>query len=221
MTHYADLEHDGYFISGPSFRAIGWLSASHDFPVGETPADVVSRLKLFSSRGGGQREIGWPSEFGKHTCELCYAHEGAGEIAVPAGEILYVAPSMISHYVEAHRYAPPAEFVAACMASAVPGTDEYRSAAAPFRILLEQWVAEQHRKSEERSINLAADWVIRHGGDENAVQTWKRMFWSDPDVAPKMCGSVAATLEYLARLQQQFLQRLRERVKSRARTPRS
>jgi hypothetical protein len=39
---------------------------------------------------------------------------------------------LIAHYVEQHRYAPPAEFIAALMASPLPGTREYVDAVAPF-----------------------------------------------------------------------------------------
>jgi hypothetical protein len=214
MTYYADLAHHGYFMPGPFFRAVGWLSAEHPFSTGETPSGLVMRLKEFRGRGGGQKEIGWPSELGKHTCELCDSYETAGEIAVPAAGILYMAPNMISHYVEVHHYAPPGEFITAFMASPLPGTDEYRLAAAPFRLLCQELIKEAIRRQEERSIDTAADWILRHGGDEDAVQAWERKFWSDPPVAPKMCGSVAATIEHLDRLREQFLARIREQVKS-------
>jgi hypothetical protein len=215
MTHYADLEHHGYFMPGTFLRAIGWLSAEHDFPTGDMPPGLVARLTLFCSLGGGQREIGWASEWGTHTCELCRAHQGAGEIAVPASGILYVAPSMISHYVEAHRYAPPGEFVAACMASPLPGTDEYRIAAAPFRRRYEQWVAEQHRKNEERELDTAARWVVQQGGGEDAVQAWKRRYWDQRPAPPKtLRGSAEETRRYLAEQERDFFLLLRQRVKS-------
>jgi hypothetical protein len=40
---------------------------------------------------------------------------------------------MIAHYVEAHRYCPPEEFIIAVMNSPLPGSDEYHSAVDPFR----------------------------------------------------------------------------------------
>ena len=38
---------------------------------------------------------------------------GNGEIRVPAlqGDIVYVAPQLVAHYVEAHNYLPPPEFI--------------------------------------------------------------------------------------------------------------
>jgi hypothetical protein len=39
---------------------------------------------------------------------------------------------MLQHYVEAHAYAPPEEFVQALLASPLPGTSEYEMAVAPF-----------------------------------------------------------------------------------------
>ncbi len=71
---------------------------------------------------------------GPHQCELCHSFMASGNIGVPTGDLLYVAPEMLAHYITAHRYAPPAEFVAALMASPLPGTPEYHDAVARFRV---------------------------------------------------------------------------------------
>ena len=199
-------------MRGDYVRAIGWLSAEHDFPTGDVSPDLITRLTEFGDRGGGQREIGWGIFMGKHTCELCRAYEMASEIAVPSPNALYVAPSMLSHYIEVHRYAPPTEFATALMASPLPGTDEYRLAVAEFRRLYWSRVKEGEQQQKERAIDTAADWVARHGGDENAIQAWKRMFWRDPQVSPKMCGSPEATLAYLDREEKRFFDLVRARV---------
>jgi hypothetical protein len=47
--------------------------------------------------------------------------------------LLFVAPEMVAHYVEAHHYRPPAQFITAVTESPLPGTDEYRAAVASFR----------------------------------------------------------------------------------------
>ena len=69
-----------------------------------------------------------PGHFmGCHKCEFCFGieddvgrftlqryglviHFGASNLFVPGKDCIYVAPSMIAHYVEAHAYEPPAEF---------------------------------------------------------------------------------------------------------------
>ena len=47
---------------------------------------------------------------------------------MPAGSILYVAPEMVSHYVNVHEYLPPKDFVEAVMAGPLPGCNECRAA---------------------------------------------------------------------------------------------
>jgi hypothetical protein len=70
---------------------------------------------------------------GVHTCELCNSNTAGGFIGVPAGPLLYVAPEMVGHYVEAHRYVPPIEFVTAVMKAPLPGSKEYAIAVLQFR----------------------------------------------------------------------------------------
>lgn len=56
---------------------------------------------------------------GFHTCEFCGGREkavGNAEIRVPGEGRMYAAPSLVHHYVVAHGYKPPEEFIAAVMA---------------------------------------------------------------------------------------------------------
>jgi hypothetical protein len=59
---------------------------------------------------------------------------------------------MVAHYVEAHRYAPPDEFVAAVLSAPLPGTPEYHEAVAAFREVklrqLAEWRAELDRRGQ-------------------------------------------------------------------------
>ena len=70
---------------------------------------------------------------GFHSCEFCENALGVRNLGVPAGDVLFVAPEMVCHYVEQHGYLPPAEFVAAVLASPLPGTPQYTEAVAGFR----------------------------------------------------------------------------------------
>jgi len=76
---------------------------------------------------------------GFHTCELCADFRRSGEIFVPSETVLYVAPVMIDHYVRAHRYLPPREFIDAVLAIPTPDSDEYRSLGAAFVPRLERY----------------------------------------------------------------------------------
>jgi hypothetical protein len=44
--------------------------------------------------------------------------QGSGEIRVPGDRKVYAAPILIHHYVEAHGYKPPEEFIEAVIQSA-------------------------------------------------------------------------------------------------------
>jgi hypothetical protein len=131
---FQDLGTETMIASGPFVRAIGWLSDQHPFPTGDVPPEVLARIQEFCRQwGNGLDSLGWGLFFGFHECELCQQSMATGNVGVPAEELLYVFPEMLAHYVEVHRYAPPAEFVAAVMAAPLPGTPEYHAAVAPFR----------------------------------------------------------------------------------------
>jgi hypothetical protein len=51
---------------------------------------------------------------------------------VPSRASVYIAPDLIVHYVEQHRYAPPAEFVDAMLACPEPSSAAYFDLLLPF-----------------------------------------------------------------------------------------
>jgi hypothetical protein len=123
--YYPDLSPYAYFRTEPaeSVVNVGWLSRDHGFATGAVPEEFVIALR---------RLVKAPVNLsrGFHFCELCPppAHGlefldpisetiGNGEIRVPGdrGRTL-VAPVLVLHYVEAHQYQPPAEFIRACVA---------------------------------------------------------------------------------------------------------
>ena len=134
MTWIPDLSRQAYLASGDHVRAVGWLDARHTYPRGTVPAEFLARLKEFARRwGDSTEELGWPVFAGVHTCELCDDFHAPGNFGVPAGEILFVAPEMVAHYVERHGYTPPAEFIDAVLSAALPGTEAYAAAVNRFR----------------------------------------------------------------------------------------
>ena len=134
MSWYPDLGTETMIDSGPHVRAIGWLSSKYPYPTGDVPTDVLERIKLHVQHWlQDQKALNWHSFRGLHQCELCQQFRSYGNIGVPAGEVLYVFPEMLAHYIEVHHYLPPAEFMAALMTSPLPGTPEYVEACLPFR----------------------------------------------------------------------------------------
>jgi hypothetical protein len=56
----------------------------------------------------------------------------SGNVLVPSGEILYAAPAMVVHYIEAHNYQPPAAFIEAVLRCPVPPQPAYYNALRTF-----------------------------------------------------------------------------------------
>jgi hypothetical protein len=133
MAHFADLDTTTQIARGPHVRGIGWLSANHPYPKGRSSEAFIARLRALCERWGESvRALHWPVAGGPHTCELCNDFRTAGNVGVPAGAALFVAPEMVAHYVEKHGYLPPQEFVDAVLTSPTPGTAAYADAVKPF-----------------------------------------------------------------------------------------
>jgi hypothetical protein len=116
MSHIADLQS---LETGE--LAVGWLHPDHPFSEADPTPAFLAKLKEYASRSGASAvALGPGAAGGYHTCEFCGRARGTANFAVPAGVKIYLSPEMIAHYVEFHRYAPPAEFVAAVMSSPLP-----------------------------------------------------------------------------------------------------
>jgi hypothetical protein len=134
MTYSPDLGTSTLIDEGDHVRAIGWLSATEPFTKGDVPPEFAQRLRLFCARSGASEcELSWSFFMGWHDCEFCGRCMASGNLGVPAGDILFVAPEMVGHYVDVHHYRPPDVFIRAVLDSPVPGTPEYARAVAQFR----------------------------------------------------------------------------------------
>jgi len=125
--YFADLSQYCYGKAepDPNVLNVGWLSSAHPYTQGSVSDLFVTHLRhLVQSPVNLYR--------GLHFCEFCPEPQvrttpgglrivdprpgtaGNGEIRVrgASGQI-YVAPALIHHYVTAHGYRPPAEFVSA------------------------------------------------------------------------------------------------------------
>jgi len=134
MAFFPDLSPYSYgHHTHPGVVHVGWLDAIHHFPTGDVEPRLIVKMKLLAAK---------PVELyrGFHICELCpdpglskasrlphhpvldpnnpYAkwrdsRRSNGEIRVSRDGVTFAAPVLIVHYIEEHRYLPPAEFLKA------------------------------------------------------------------------------------------------------------
>jgi hypothetical protein len=134
VTYFSDYSPYAYgHESHPGVVHVGWLDNVHPYPKGAVDARLIEKMKLLAST---------PVELyrGKHVCELCAEppdlvkttlpnrvvldpncswarwvgqRSSNGEIRVSGEGIVFAAPVLIVHYIEAHSYLPPAQFLKA------------------------------------------------------------------------------------------------------------
>ena len=139
MTYFSDYSPYAYHSSDPGVVHVGWLDGIHRYSKGTVDARLIEKMKLLASN---------PVQLyrGVHICELCaeppdlirtklpnrvvldpncsYSRwsdqrSSNGEIRVSGAGIVFAAPVLIVHYIEARSYFPPAEFPKAVDAAAV------------------------------------------------------------------------------------------------------
>lgn len=185
MSWYPDLSTNSMVAKGDHVRAVGWLSVGQPYAQGSVPLDFVLRLREFVNLANESSEALYFGAYGGfHTCEFCGQAQDTRNFGVPAGEHLFVAPAMIGHYVEEHKYAPPAEFIAAVADSPLPGTVEYTRLAEPFS-RLQQQALDQER---QRRVELAGRWAAEQGGTDEAVQQASMRFFGN--WLPQTCEKI-------------------------------
>jgi hypothetical protein len=147
VTYYQDLSPLTYFDDSPLLGplsthlvAVGWLHPEYPMSPSEVPppAALMDKLWALGSNGG---YWGLFSFLGYHGCGFCpnapdktatlvtYKGEtretGAKNIWVPGQGKIFVAPSLVYHYVLEHQYRLPVEFRTAVVQSPLPGTRAY------------------------------------------------------------------------------------------------
>ena len=128
----------GYFdLSRPvaGSLTVGWLAHGHTFHTGAVPREFFDKLCLLLV--SPFQPI---ATAGHARCDLCQfsggpgvlqngdavVHMGASNLFVPGAGIVYVAPSLIAHYIDAHSYRPPDEFVEAVLRCPETHSMEYK-----------------------------------------------------------------------------------------------
>jgi len=126
MAYYDDLsEWPVAGVAKHATRAVGWLERGRPYLSGDTSKQFFGAL--ISLLVEPWRPF---AEAGRHPCSMCafsggptgLSYQGvriamgSSTLFVPGDAVIYVAPSLIAHYVDAHGYLPPQEFVDAVIA---------------------------------------------------------------------------------------------------------
>ena len=125
MAHFDDLTECNYFGAehAQSLRAVGWLTSDKRFATGKTDPSAFAKLKELLS-APWQPMI----TLGIHECELCQFDSPCGNanLFVPNGYVVFVCPELILHYIAAHHYRPPDEFITAVTNCPLTSTMQYK-----------------------------------------------------------------------------------------------
>lgn len=134
MAYFEDLSaycySQRYIV--PGLKNVGWLERDHEYDRASPSDDVLTLLWEFCKYPVAQCR-------GLHVCDLCGTSApttasklgvqlllGGGEIRVFSDDYaIYAAPDLIYHYVEAHDYKPPDEFIRALRGICQPSSKEY------------------------------------------------------------------------------------------------
>lgn len=112
---------------------VGWLRRKQDFVTGRVSAEFAAKLLLFCHPDETVCRQRKPMP-----CPLCgetvtaeidgdAVTLGSAEIRIIGDDEIYAAPDLIHHYVVAHHYQPPAEFIQAVVSGPSPDSVEFRA----------------------------------------------------------------------------------------------
>lgn len=117
---YEDLSPCTHFgVEQEKLLAVGWLDAQSAFAKGKVSSDFFKSLVELLADPWQPVAIA-----GRQPCSLCRftggpseikyagvtARLGAANLFVPNVAHVFVAPSLIAHYIDAHDYCPPMQF---------------------------------------------------------------------------------------------------------------
>jgi hypothetical protein len=149
MAFFPDLGRRSLVAAGEHVRAVGWLHPDHPYTMGSVSAEFLTQLKEFIRRPSlSADDFHFPGIGGLHTCEFCGRAIGGGNLGLPSDNVLFVFPDMVVHYIEAHGYKPPEEFIAAVLRSPLRDTEEFQLLSEPFWHLHKR-AQEQHLRHTE------------------------------------------------------------------------
>jgi hypothetical protein len=181
----SDMGSVSIVAKGDHVRAVGWLALGKPFPQGRVSPDFATRLREFARLANHSSDaLSFPAFGGFHTCEFCQKANDSRNLGVPYGDVLFVAPAMIAHYVEVHSYRPPQEFMSAVAAAPLPNTEEFKILAAPFRQIQEA----HHKKDLQERFEIAARRALALGGTDEAFHEVAELMFGNG--APEVCDRI-------------------------------
>ena len=134
MTYFPDLSpcryFDGLFLD--RLIAIGWLEPGNEYQKGGVSKEFVKALvTLLKDPWEPLMALGY------HCCSFCRLKEefstykdhelplGARNVYIIGNDQVYIAPSLVEHYIESHEYQPPLDFQEAVMLAAKTRKKDY------------------------------------------------------------------------------------------------
>src|SRR5262249_10349365 len=97
-----------------------WLEPEYAFATGAVESAFLAALK-------GNVATAWQPfvAAGFHTCGFCKdrRHGESLNLWIPGEDVVFIAPSMVLHYVTVHAYCPPDDFVRAVLQCPAQGSD--------------------------------------------------------------------------------------------------
>ncbi len=139
MSHFDDMSPNDYFGRWEDILlSIGWLDDARAFPQGEVSTEFFRALVQLLVEPWQPGVLA-----GRAECAICQFSGGPGVLTFEANRIqlgsanlfvpgpngkVFVSPSLVAHYVDAHRYVPPEEFQRAVIECPTMGTLPYRKA---------------------------------------------------------------------------------------------
>lgn len=123
LTPYTGCDADASVGMTP--LAVGWLRGGMAFETGAAPASFLAKLLPFCQPG--HTVCLTPAARSCPLCRQLIPPYGQAEIRVIGELDIYAAPDLIYHYVSAHDYLPPPEFVEAVLNGPGPHTAEHRA----------------------------------------------------------------------------------------------
>ncbi len=136
MAYIADLAQCDYFGAAEGrLLAVGWLDGEQLVTSGPRVTAEFFHSLVEMATDPWQPFV----MAGRHPCPLCLytggpatiqlgdrsVVVGANNLFIPADEAVYVAPSLVLHYIDAHAYVPPEQFQLALKACPPMRSREY------------------------------------------------------------------------------------------------
>ncbi len=122
MTHFLDLTPYSYLQEEQEHPLnVGWLDSNHEYRKGATSREFIEKLAwvcvhatVYRTPGIHKCSLCAPMDFGFHMVSLEREKHilGSAEVRVKGQKAAYAAPDLVLHYVVAHEYLPPDDFIA-------------------------------------------------------------------------------------------------------------